>query len=36
MMYGMGWGMAGPGWLAFILIILGVAALIRYLMSGRK
>lgn len=35
-MYGMGWGMGGLGWLAFILIVLGIAALIKYLMSNRK
>ena len=36
MMYGMGWGMGGLGWLALILIVLGIAALIKYQMSDRK
>lgn len=39
-MQGMGWGMAwgmgliGP--LVLILLVLGIAALVKYLMSGRK
>ena len=36
MMYGMGWGMGSMGWLILILTALGIAALIKYLMSGRK
>ena len=36
MMNGMGWGMGGLGWLAIVLIILGIAALVKYLMSSRK
>jgi len=36
MMNGMGWGMGWIGWLALILVALGIAALIKYLMSGRK
>jgi len=37
-MEGMGWGM-GMGLLSllvFVLLILGIAALVKYLMSGRK
>lgn len=37
-MGGMGWGM-GMGLLSllvFILLVLGIAALVKYLMSGRK
>lgn len=33
---GMGWGMGSMGWLALILAALGIAALIKYLLSGRK
>lgn len=33
---GMGWGMGAIGWLVLILVALGIAALIKYLMSGRK
>ena len=36
MMYGMGWGMGGVGWLGLIVIVLAIAALIKYLMSNRK
>ena len=36
MMYGMGWGMGGLGWLGLIVIVLAMAALIKYLMSKRK
>lgn len=36
MMYGMGWGMGGAGWVVLILAVLGIAALIKYLMSERK
>jgi hypothetical protein len=36
MMYGMGWGMGGLGWLGLIVIVLAMAALIKYLMSNRK
>jgi hypothetical protein len=36
MMYGMGWGMGGVGWVVLILAVLGIAALIKYLMSERK
>ena len=32
----MGWVMGSMGWLALILATLGIAALINYLMSGRK
>jgi len=32
-MGGMGWGM---GILVMILLVLGIAALVKYLMSGRK
>ena len=38
-MMGMGWMMGGMGLLALLLLIvlvLGIAALVRYLMSGRK
>ncbi len=35
-MYGMGWGMGGVGWVVLILAVLGIAALIKYLMSERK
>ncbi len=36
MMYDMGWGMGSFSWLASILIVLGIVALIKYLMAGRK
>ena len=36
MMYDMGWGMGSTGWLVLTITVLGVAALIKYLMSGRK
>lgn len=36
MMYGMGWGIGGVGWLGLIVIVLAIAALIKYLMSNRK
>ena len=32
---GWGWGMGWIGWLVLILVALGIAALIKYLMSGR-
>lgn len=35
-MEGMGWGMGLFGLLVLVLLILGVAALVKYLMSGRK
>jgi hypothetical protein len=38
-MMGMGWMMSGMGLLALLLLIvlaLGIAALVKYLMSGRK
>jgi len=35
MMNGMGWGMGLVGLLIFVLLILGIAALIKYLFSGR-
>ena len=38
-MMGMGWMMGGMGLLALLLLIvlvLGIAALVKYLMSGRK
>lgn len=35
-MDGMGWGMGLIGVLVLILLVLGVAALVKYLMSGRK
>ncbi|CAN5282324.1 hypothetical protein BH10PSE14_BH10PSE14_20290 [soil metagenome] len=35
-MYGMGWGMGGVGWIVLILAVLGIAALVKYLMSDRK
>ena len=34
--WGMGWDMGWIGWLVLILVALGIAALIKYLMSGRK
>lgn len=36
MMYGMGDSMGGLGWLVLVLMVLGIAALIKYMMSGRK
>ena len=36
MMYGMGDSMGGLGWLVLVLMVLGIAALIKYIMSGRK
>lgn len=35
-MDGMGWGMVLIGVLVLILLALGIAALVKYLMSGRK
>lgn len=35
-MEGMGWGMGLVGWLVIILVILAIAALVKYLLSGRK
>lgn len=35
-MDGMGWGMVLIGVLVLILLVLGIAALVKYLMSGRK
>jgi hypothetical protein len=38
-MMGMGWMMGGMGLLALLLLVvlvLGIAALVKYLMSGRK
>ncbi len=34
-MQGMGWGMGLIGLLVLILLVLGIAALVKYLMSGR-
>lgn len=34
--WGMGWGMGFPGLLITILLVLGIAALVKYLMSRRK
>ena len=36
MMYGMEWGMGTVGWLILVLVVLGIGALIKYLMSGRN
>lgn len=39
MMYGMdgmGWGMGLIGLLVLVLLVLGIAALVKYLASGRK
>jgi hypothetical protein len=33
---GMGWGMGLLGLLALVLLVLGVAALVKYLASGRN
>lgn len=35
MMNGMGWGMGIIGVLVLLVLVLGVAALIKYLLSGR-
>jgi hypothetical protein len=35
-MEGMGWGMGLVGWLVIILVVLAIAALVKYLMSGQK
>lgn len=35
-MDGMGWGMGFLGWLVIILVVLAIAALVKYLLSGRK
>ena len=35
-MQGMGWGMGLVGLLVLILLVLGIAALVKYLMSGRN
>ena len=35
MMDGMGWGMGLIGLLLLILLVLGIVALLKYLMSGR-
>lgn len=35
-MQGMGWGMGLIGLLVLILLVLGIAALVKYLTSGRK
>ncbi len=35
-MEGMGWGMGLIGLLALVLLVLGIAALVKDLMSGRK
>ena len=35
-MEGMGWGMGLMGLLVLILLVLGIAALSKYLMSGNK
>ena len=34
-MEGMGWGVGFIGLLVLILLVLGIAALVKYLMSGR-
>lgn len=36
MMNGMGWGMSTLGWLVLIMAVLGIAALLKYLMSDRQ
>jgi hypothetical protein len=36
MMGGMGWGMGLLGLLLLIVLVLGIGALVKYLMSGRK
>ena len=35
-MEGMGWGMGLIGLLVLVLLVLGIAAIVKYLMSGRK
>jgi len=35
-MGGMGWGMGLSGLLVLVLLSLGIAALVKYLISGRK
>jgi len=35
-MEGMGWGMGLLGLLVVVLLVLGVAALVKYLLSDRK
>jgi hypothetical protein len=35
-MEGMGWGMGLFGLLVLVLLILGIAALVKYLMPGRQ
>lgn len=35
-MLGMGWGMALTWLLVVVLLVLGIAALVRYISSGRK
>ena len=35
-MEGMGWGMGLIGLLVLILLVLGIAALLKYLISGNK
>ncbi len=35
-MGGMGWGMGLIGLLVLVFLVLGIAALVKYLMSGRK
>jgi hypothetical protein len=35
-MEGMGWGMGIIGLLVLILLVVGIAALLKYLMSGRR
>jgi hypothetical protein len=35
-MEGLGWGMGLTGLLVVILFLLGIAALVKYLMSGRR
>jgi hypothetical protein len=35
-MEGMGWGMGLLGLLALVLLVLGIAALVKYLTSGRN
>jgi hypothetical protein len=36
MMGGMGWGMGLLGLLLLVVLVLGIAALVKYLLSGRK
>jgi hypothetical protein len=33
---GMGWGMGLIGLLVLVLLVLGIAALVKYIASGRK